>query len=117
MMKDYEKTGQKQYSPKPADAKNASDGANGASRGGTTRSFGEGMSGNNFPRPAAQNNATNGQTDGHNMGRPGQIQSYPNKAVKGAGGSAYCGKASEAKDASAGEGPNSKGGTKRTYPK
>lgn len=110
-----EKTGQNHWSPKKGDVKNASNGGNAASKGGTTREFGNAKPGNNFGRPVAHNNASKGQTDGHNMGRPAQTRSYPNKSVSK--DKYYCGKAGDAKNASNGEGPNSRGGTTRTFPK
>lgn len=109
------KSGNSHFSPKASDAKNASEGGNGASRGGTQRTFPASTNGNNFARPAAQNNASEGQTDGHNMGRPAQTRAYGGGAT--GGGNQYCPKAGDAKSASDGEGPNSTGGTTRSYPK
>ncbi len=114
------------YSPGRSDSKNASASENGASRGGTKREFGMGKMGNTFPRPNELNNASQGQTDGHNMGAPSQTRAYPNKmhALKGpntislkAGQDAFSPKAGEAKSASGGYGPNSMGGTNRNFMK
>lgn len=125
-MKMKMESGTQQFCPKPGDAKNASQGDNGASRGGTKRDFPASTNGNTFSRPAAQNNASQGQTDGHNMGRPGQTRAYPNAGPTGVvsnalsaknGKGEFCPKPGDAKDASAGEGPNSKGGMSRSFPK
>jgi len=119
-------TGTGYFSPKDVDVKSASHGYNGASMGGTKREFISAKMGNNFPRPNDINNASNGQTDGHNMGAPAQTRGYPNASPVGAapntiksitGRKEYMPKSGDAKMASSGEGPNSKGGMSRSFPK
>ena len=125
-MKMKYETGSKAFCPTTSDVKNASNGDNGASRGGTKREFPSSVNGGTFARPAAQNNATKGQTDGHNMGRPGQTRSYPSSGPTSAasndlssksGKNEFVPKSGDAKMASSGEGPNSKGGMSRSFPK